>query len=57
MTPDNLRTYLLNFPEIAGRLTEQDRVAWIKRWDKDSDCGLAFFDLVKALQTMTPYKR
>ena len=56
ITKDNLRVWLWNFEESRG-LTEKDVKAWIAKWDRDNDGALGFYDLVKALQTMTPYKR
>lgn len=38
-------------------MTEDDISNWIRRFDRDVDGALKFFDFINALQTVTNYKR
>jgi len=53
---DNLRTFLRGFP-CAADLHEDDLSNWIRRFDRDVDGALKFYDFINALQTVTNYKR
>ena len=45
---DNLRVFFLDF-DFCSDLEEEDLMNWLRRYDRDADMGLDYFDFARSL--------